>query len=77
MHFREKNLSIARSKLDFPIFLGDEPFNWLSQCEKYFWLANVPGELGVSSNTALQFDSSDMVEVSQDSFQLCALESIL
>jgi hypothetical protein len=36
------SLTIARPKLDFPPFLGDEPVNWLRQCEKYFALANVP-----------------------------------
>jgi hypothetical protein len=36
------NLSIARPKLDFPTFSGEEPFNWLRQCEKYFSLASVP-----------------------------------
>jgi hypothetical protein len=36
------SLSIARPKLDFPNFGGDEPVNWLRQCEKYFALASVP-----------------------------------
>jgi hypothetical protein len=36
------SLSIARPKVDFPVFSGEEPFNWLRQCEKYFSLANVP-----------------------------------
>jgi hypothetical protein len=38
------SLSIARPKLDFPNFYGEEPFNWLRQCEKYFSLASVPME---------------------------------
>jgi hypothetical protein len=38
------SLSIARHKLDFPIFAGDEPVNWLRRCEKYFALACVPVE---------------------------------
>jgi hypothetical protein len=29
-------------KLDFSPFSGEESFNWLRQCEKYFTLANVP-----------------------------------
>jgi hypothetical protein len=36
------SLSIARPKLDFPTFSGEEPFNWLRQCERYFSLASVP-----------------------------------
>lgn len=38
-------LSIARPKLDFPIFNGDNPTGWLCQCEKYFLLANVPMDI--------------------------------
>jgi hypothetical protein len=49
--FEKKKLSIARPKLDFPTFLGDEPFNWLRQCEKYFSLTNVPMESWVSLAT--------------------------
>jgi hypothetical protein len=36
------SLSIARPKLDFTTFLGDESINWLRQCEKYFALTSVP-----------------------------------
>jgi hypothetical protein len=36
------NLAIARPKLDFPTFAGEEPINWFCQCEKYFTLANAP-----------------------------------
>jgi hypothetical protein len=35
------NLSIAIPKIDFPSFPGDDPLNWLRQCEKYFALATV------------------------------------
>jgi hypothetical protein len=42
------HLAIARPKLDFPTYYGEEPFNWLRQCEKYFSLANVPMENWVS-----------------------------
>jgi hypothetical protein len=41
-HDNNFSLTIARTKLDFLPFLGDEPVNWLKQCEKYFALANVP-----------------------------------
>jgi hypothetical protein len=44
-------LAIARPKLDFPSFTGEEPMNWLRLCEKYFSLANVPMELWVSLAT--------------------------
>jgi hypothetical protein len=45
------NLSIARPKIDFPTISGDEPVNWLRQCEKYFSLPNVPMEIWVSLAT--------------------------
>jgi hypothetical protein len=41
------NLSIARPKLDFPTLMGEEPYNWLRKCDKYFSLANVPMETWV------------------------------
>jgi hypothetical protein len=41
------SLSIARLKIDFPVFADEEPFNWLRQCEKYFTLAQVPMETWV------------------------------
>jgi hypothetical protein len=41
------SLTIACPKLDFPQFYGDEPVNWLRQCEKYFMLANVPIDIWV------------------------------
>jgi hypothetical protein len=30
------NHSIARPKLDFPTFMGEEPYNWLRKCDKIF-----------------------------------------
>ena len=36
------SVSIARPKLDFPTFNGDNPIGWTRQCEKYFDLAAVP-----------------------------------
>jgi hypothetical protein len=50
-HANQFNLSIARPKLDFPSFNGDEQFNWLRQCEKYFALASVPMDTWVSLAT--------------------------
>jgi hypothetical protein len=44
------NLSIARSKLDFPSS-SEEPMNWLRLCEKYFALANVPPNIWVPLGT--------------------------
>jgi hypothetical protein len=41
------SLSIARPKSDFPHFHGEDPINWLRQCEKYFTLVNVPMETWV------------------------------
>jgi hypothetical protein len=38
------SLSISGPKIDFPAFAGEEPFNWLRQCEKYFSPTNVPIE---------------------------------
>jgi hypothetical protein len=45
------NLSIARPKLDFLVFSGDNPLGWIHQCEKYFLLANVPMDIWVSLAT--------------------------
>ncbi|KAL6629795.1 hypothetical protein ACP70R_029560 [Stipagrostis hirtigluma subsp. patula] len=45
------SLSIARPKLDFPHFHGDDPISWTRQCEKYFDLAAVPEVLWVSMAT--------------------------
>jgi hypothetical protein len=50
-HKANFNLSIPRPKIDFPSFNGDEPFNWLRQCEKYFSLATVPIESWVPLTT--------------------------
>jgi hypothetical protein len=41
------NLYIAQPRLDFLTFSGDESFNWLRQCEKYFTLESVPIETWV------------------------------
>jgi hypothetical protein len=45
------SLSIARPKLDFPTFSGENAMGWLRQCEKYFSLANVPMDIWVSMAT--------------------------
>uniref|UniRef100_A0A0A9HRG5 Retrotransposon gag domain-containing protein n=1 Tax=Arundo donax TaxID=35708 RepID=A0A0A9HRG5_ARUDO len=45
------SLSIARPKLDFPQFHGDDPIAWTRQCEKYFDLASVPEVIWVSMAT--------------------------
>lgn len=45
------SLSISKPKLDFPTFSGENPAGWTRQCEKYFELAFVPGELWVSMAT--------------------------
>jgi hypothetical protein len=50
-HANQFNLSISKPKLDFTSFNGDEPFNWLRQCEKYFALASVPMDTWVSLTT--------------------------
>jgi hypothetical protein len=46
-NYTQFSLSIARPKIDFLPFSGDDPINRLHQCEKYFTLASIPMETGV------------------------------
>ena len=45
-HVRDR--TIRKPKMDFPVFSGRDPYEWLNKVEYYFYIFDVPNDERVS-----------------------------